>query len=279
MSVDLHKTLDKLTSFFSAKPNDLFYIRSQLGILIFSRHSLLHKWNFARDLINTLIGIENFCEFDKLPESSFLYQENKKLFKNEHACFIKYVNRLNAVVLQTIISQDCFRRLYIESRFLGNENYTQTNGIVFQNQPKRKIIKGILVSDYLKNKTSEEQKDIIRPCIDYIFKEYTLPENENYLSGEVLDAHFRNILYTNGKFFFFDHDHIYAKPISKSAYLYFLLKGDNHPLYAYFCQIFNIKESEEEYASIWLQGNDLQKAAVSNKSLIEKYCGIVGIKS
>lgn len=56
-----------------------------------------------------------------------------------------------SLIYRSVITTDIAgRNLYVEGKYLGIENYQTENGLKYNDTPKRKIISGTMLGDYLK---------------------------------------------------------------------------------------------------------------------------------
>lgn len=254
--------------FYKTNFASIFYFKTKSCLYLFKNNAFLFNHEFFSDFIlkHYSASMERF-DFGVLKESSRLYQEHYNLFKPDTVMF-KYVNR-TGIISKSVISSDQAQNLYIESEYLGLENYTPETNIRYVDQPKRKILEGKTVEDIMKNMSSEERVSLLTKLFDELFDTY---KEGDLLNGILLDSHLDNILYLDGKFIFFDKDVIYAKPIPKILVIYRALYGRKE--YEHFVKYYGLEENIEKCQSIYqIMGNnpDMIKARINNQNLIDFY--------
>ena len=175
-------------------------------------------------------------------------------------------------VAKSIISiGNNYQDIYIESHYLGLENYKIDQGRKFVDVPKRKILSGTTVGSYLKGINLDEQKIFLKIFFDWLFLTYQLPEDSQRVKGIVCDSNLDNFLILNNKFILIDHDFI-GNDIEKSLCLWYTLLAGQHPLYIYFADLYGLQKFDKECPHpLALRNVSLEKAAILNKDLIEKY--------
>ena len=155
---------------------------------------------------------------------------------------------------------------------MGSDNYQPDNGRRYLDTPRRKIVQGITLRDYLQNKTDEEQKKILKNFFDWLFETYQYPGDEDKLDGRMVDCNLMNFLVCDGKFIPIDIEFEIEGGVSKDLCMWYALgrKNIRSPHYTYLLDIYGLKELTGPHP-FWMENKNLAKAAVLNKALYDKY--------
>lgn len=270
-----------LINTFLAKDNisDLFYIQTCASLFIFSKKLCSFDTLFFRDFFLRNAGCYEHYDFKLMPYNCRLYREHINSFKNENALLFKYIRR-NGLISKSLITCS-FRNndLFIESEYLGKENYQVFQGIKYQDTPKRKISQGVTLMDCLKEKTEQDRKKLLTSFFDWLFSEYRSERDENSLKGLVLDCHLNNFLVRDDQFLFIDKDVVFDGDIPKNMCLWWALEAGEPPgykdsqLYAYFTELYGLEKFDTAHYChpLYKRNENLEKAAVLNKELLDKY--------
>jgi len=264
-----------LALLLKAEDDDIIYIQNPDILFLIQKNSLsknipfLSQWlckHGARSELTT-IGI--------LDKTSLLYKEHISLFKKEVIAF-KYASRIG-IINRTILTQKS-NNLYLENKYLGMENYTQTEYIKFQDNPPRKIIDGIEVYEFLKDKNKYERITILKELCDYLLKKYASKTDNNKVQGILLDANTTNIIINSDGFHFIDTDVVSPHDIDRNAFLW----GLNVPEYKELTNLYNLKDKSDEFKKTHPISNqysiEIEKAKRKNYHLFNKYFSSEGIK-
>jgi len=146
-------------------------------------------------------------------------------YKNIKA--IKYALRTGIINKIVLTQNKRTKTIYTESEFLGIENYVPYKNVCYVNQPKRRILKGIVFYDYLFKQPEENRINILVEFYDWLFKKYKV-NDKNKVSGVVLDCHFNNFLKTKRGYYYFDRESLLNCNIDKSYILYRSLYETNY---------------------------------------------------
>ena len=262
---------------------NLYYIKTPTLLFIFSDRSFTANTDFTQGYVIEYLKKRGQWNFGKLKESSLLYKEHYEEFKYHNILFYKYIDR-DGLINKSIVSQDKETgEIYVESQYIGKEYYNTDDGnVIYADQPKRKVIKGTIITQYLSNKTLEEKRLIMRNVFDYLFSNYPAKsQNKNKVSGVLLDAHFANILVNDDGFHFIDKDIISEHDLSKSQFLYRVLKTTPH--YHYFLSYYNLDDESKGYLKSYplelRNTKNMQLLRTRNKYLLDKYFGDSGFSA
>ena len=265
--------------FFSSGYDGLFYIQTISSLFIFKKQYLSKYYNFLKIFMLYHSCRNTEWNFGILDKNCDLYIEHKESFE-KGVVLHKYMSRFG-IINHTIISTDKSGKLYSQSEYLGMENYHSDNKMKYVNQPRREIIDGITLSEYIKNKNEIEKKAVLRCFYDYLFKTFPSDTDKNKVQGILLDAHSDNVIINNDGFHFVDRDVVYSEDVKKSLVLWDTL--GNTPLFYHFMNYYNLPADNEDYTKTHpcLHQNtpDMQEAAKKNKKLFKKYFGPDGLKS
>lgn len=261
----------------------LYYIMTDRLLFIFSAKSLSVSPDFMQDFLFNYLKKRSKWSFGKLNPSCFLYREHYKSFAHDDVLLYKYLARGGLINKSTVSKDKKTDELYIESQYLGRELYSSEsdeNNIVYADQPKRKILKGITVNKYLANKSAMMRRLIFRNVFDYLFSTFPAESGDkSKVSGVLLDAHMDNIIVNDDGFHLIDKDVICSADLSKSQVLYRNFKSS--PNYKYFLDYYGLADESEEYLKSYpLEHRDteeMQRLRVANASLLKKYFSEVGL--
>ena len=251
---------------------NLFYIQNNVFLVIFSNKLFQYDCDFVYNFLHNCLFYSTSFHFKILSPDCALYKEHVDMFKSGNALLYKYIWRYG-LVYRTIISNDYEGSdLYLETAYLGLDNYHTDNGRKYLNTPRRKIVKGTTVTDYLKGKTDEEQKKILKAFFDWMFSTYQHPEDKDKLDGKMVDCNLSNFLINGENFIPIDIEFEMESGLPKDYCLWYALgrKEDYLPLYEYFCDIYGLKK-KTSFPLFWQYNKNLEKAAVLNKDLRDKY--------
>lgn len=249
----------------------LFYIKANDVLFIFSQKILQTNSDFWRNFFLFHNNRTECHDFGVLPASSPIFKEHIKEFESSKLLCVKY-RKTFGLVYQTKISygknpQD----LYLESQYLGLENYEIDNGRQYRPVPRRKILKGITLDDYLAGKTRDQQREIWTRFFDWLFIKYA-SDDDTKIKGDVTDCNPGNFLVSDDKFIFIDTE-LTGPDVDKGLCIWYAL-GPDHELYKYFLDRYNAKEYPRDFTHpFWGKNIGLEKAAIKNKDLLDKYFG------
>ena len=253
----------------------LYYIMTDRLLFIFSAKSLSTNPDFMHDFLFNYLRKRSRWSFGKLNSTCFLYIEHYKSFIQDNVVLYKYLARGGLINKSTVSKDSKTNELYIESQYLGKENYLpEDNNVVYADQPKRKVLKGITVNKYLANKSAMMRRLIFRNVFDYLFNTYPSESGDkSKVSGVLLDAHMDNIIVNDDGFHFIDKDVICSSDLSKSQILYRNFKDS--PNYRYFLDYYGLTDESEEYLKSYpLDHRDteqMKQLRVTNAALLKKY--------
>ena len=263
-----------VSSILFANNNDdnLFYIQTPSCLLLFSKKAFRHNCIFIQDYFYSILSYLNKPSFKIMSPDCSLYKEHIDKFKSDNVLLYKYLWR-GGLVYRTIISKDADGSdLYLETSYLGLDNYQADNGRKYLNTPRRKIVKGITVYNYLKNKTDEDQKKILKDFFDWLFETYQYPNDKDKLDGRMVDCNLSNFLIKGKNFVPIDIEFEMEDGLSKDLCLWYALgrKEVASPHYGYFLDVYNLKRMTGPHP-FWIENKNLETAAVLNECLREKY--------
>lgn len=266
-------TSNFICSFLKNEHNyNLFYIQTDSFLLIFSKEVFRYDFNYIYDFFYSLSFYSSLLSFKIMSPDCALYKEHINTFYSDNVLLYKYAWR-NGLVCRSVITKDSKNSdLYLETNYLGTENYQTDNGRKYLDTPRRKIEKGITVQDYLNNKTDEKQKKILKDFFDWLFEVYQYPDDKDKLDGKMVDCNLRNFLVHDGKFIPIDIEFEIEGGLSKDMCLWYALgrKSVYSPHYEYFLNLYGLKQPTGPHP-FWKENKNLAKAAVLNKELQEKY--------
>lgn len=251
---------------------DLFILQNDHILFVFSKEIYLHDTFFIYNYFIRNDSIDKLYNFRILPETCDLYKEHIDAFKNKNVLLYKYSDRIGIIKKTTITYEN--DDLFIEEKFLGIENYEVDNGRKYTDIPKRKIISGITLMDYLKNETDEQQKRILKNFFDWLFATYQHPTEKDKLDGKLIDCNLGNVLVSEGKFHLIDQEFSVEYGISKDFCVWYALgiRCISSPYYEYFTELYGLnKISPDEPHPFWLENNGMKKAYALNQNLFNKY--------
>lgn len=226
------------------KNDDIFYLRSTGLLFLLKRDSLFEHYDFIKSYVFDYLNRRGDWNLGILSRDCALYEQHKDMFDSHNVLVCKYIAR-TGIINKSVISTDWKGHLFMESNYLGRENYQDDdNGLIYANQPKREIIDGISVRDYVNGRSHEERMLIYHNAYNYLFTKYA---GSNYakVSGELLDAHMDNVIVNNKGFYFVDKDITYSGELDKSMVLYRQF-GDSAE-YKYFIKYYNLPNMSAEY--------------------------------
>ena len=278
-NVDLLKNNPDLFFLLTASDEDILYVLIPNSMLFIFQKKGLHKASkFMNDYFSTISRHKDWkCKYGILSENCELYKEHVQSFKKD-ALLYKYVNR-HGLINRSLITEDR-SGLYIENQYLGTENYKADNGIIYDNQKKRKILEGITVEEYIQNKSPIETRVIMRNMYDSIFAQYPASDgSKDKVSGILLDLHTRNVIINKDGFHYIDKDVIYDKDLDKSLVLFRRL--GNNQLYKDLLGYYKLKDMSANYTSYPLNNMNsdaMKKAKIANAELFAKYLTADGLE-
>ena len=258
------------------KNSELMYVQTSALLYIFSKEIFKHDLSFFNDFLSVNGNIDERYKFGILSTKCELYQEHNNGFKKENALCYKYIGRDDrSLIYRSVITTDIAgRNLYVEGKYLGIENYQTENGLKYNDTPKRKIISGIMLGDYLKEMPLEKQKSILTVFFNWFFSTYQSDTDKKSLKGTVADCHLNNFLISDGKFVFIDFDVVYKGDILKDLCLWYACKWGTHPLYSFFTELYELQKYEPNNCPshpFVMKNKNREKAGVLNKDLFDKY--------
>ena len=256
--------------------NNLFYIRTLNKIFVFSKKVFQYNACFIRDYM--YIPEPNaFYTLGFLPEGSPLYKENIEGFKKENVLLCKYFKKVGIIQKSMISCSSEKKELFKEITFLGIENYHHPY-INFQNLPKEKIVCGYTVENYIRGKSEDEKRKILKVFFDWLFSTYSAENDETKLKGIIADSHLSNFIVTDEGFLFIDQDVVSKRDFSKDDCLWYALMRIKHDenLYEYFRELYGLKKVDSlstfhPFFEKNLKKSYMAEAAVLNKNLLDKY--------
>ena len=263
--------------------SSLYYIMTDRLLFIFSVKSLSVNPDFMQDFLFNYLKKRSRWSFGKLNTSCFLYREHYQSFEENGVILCKYLARGGLINKSIITKDDKTDELYTESQYIGKEQDSpefKDGNIVYADQPKRKILKGVTVNKYMSNKSAILRRLIFRNVFDYLFNTYPAESGDKTkVSGVLLDAHMDNIIVNEDGFHFIDKDVICSSELSKSQILYRNFKDS--PNYRYFLDYYGLNDESEEYLKSYpLEHRDTEKMRelkVKNASLLKKYFTEAGL--
>lgn len=267
------------TLFSSSGYDGLYYIQTISSLFVFKRMYLSKYYDFLK-IFMLYHGCRNAkWNFGILDETCDLYKLHKKSFDN-NVILHKYISRFG-IINHTIVSTDEQGKLYSESEYLGMDNYHSDNKMKYVNQPKREIIDGITLSEYMRNMDEIEKIAVLRNFYDYLFKTFPSDTDDTKVQGILLDAHSDNVIVNNDGFHFVDRDVMYAEDVKKSLVLWDSL--GHTPLFYHFMKHYNLPEDNEDYTQthpcLHTNTPDMQIAAKKNKEMFKTYFSQEGLQS
>ena len=264
--------------FFAIGEEGLYYIQSKGSLFIFKREGLLNNYKFLSIFMYSHVcnGLE--WKFGRLDETSILYQEHYEAF-NKDAILYKYIHHLGLIARTVISKDDKNNKLFMESDFLGLENYKESKNslLLYQNQKKREIYEGVSLGEYLQDKSYIEEITTYRYVLDYLFSHYS--SGSNKVSGKLLDCHRGNIIINSSGIFPIDQEIIYKVPIDKNMLIYRLCSH----LYDHFVKYYKLPSipasQYKNYPTDQQKTENMVLAHQKNHHLFTKYFGEIGLKS
>lgn len=264
--------------FFSSGYDGIYYIQTMSSLFVFKRVYLAKYYDFLK-IFMLYHGCRNTeWKFGILDKTCDLYKEHKESF-DKNVILHKYISRFG-IINHTTISEDENGKLYSESEYLGIENYHSDNKMKYVNQPKREIIEGITLSEYVKNMSEIEKIATFRQFYDYLFETFPSDTDQNKVQGILLDSHSDNVIVNNDGFHFVDRDVMYSEDVKKSLVLWDSL--GHTPLFYHFMKYYNLPEDNEDYTQTHpcLHPNtpDMKEATKKNKEMFKKYFSQEGLQ-
>ena len=252
----------------------LYYIMTDRLLFIFSAETLSVNPDFMQGFLFNYMKKRQRWSFGKLHPACFLYTEHYKSFAQDNVILYKYLARSGLINKSVVTKDKESNDLYIESQYLGKENFIRDNDVIYADQPKRKVLNGITVNQYLSNKSSMQRRLIFRNVFDYLFETYPAESGDKTkVSGTLLDAHMDNIIVNDDGFHFIDKDIICISELSKSQILYRNFKST--PNYKYFLDYYGLEDESEEYIKSYplehRETEQMAKSRITNASLLKKY--------
>ena len=250
-SFNLNKnTIQVLYSQLQSAPDDnLFCLRTNSLIFILHKNCLKLDYKFLQDYIIQQGLSRNILEFIKLDKDSVLYKEHIGRVKNGEFLW-KYVERYYYISHSFISEDKSDGGIYINSSYVKEKDMVKSEYKI-QHVPqisKRKYIKGITVSDYIKYKSKVEKFLIIDKLLNYIFSTYRDKENPNKVSGDLFDCHLNNFLIAeDGLFHFVDFDLKCTKSLDRGYCIYFMLYKYDIGLYEKFLKRYKLPDKHKYY--------------------------------
>jgi hypothetical protein len=259
----------------SKKDNELLYIRTQCSLFIFPKFVLSMDDEFIKNFLFRHAYTRQFFEFSFLDERSKLYKMHENLFNNGNLIY-KYIDRHNGLVACAVISQNNVKELCCEQFYLGRENYI-SSGICYMDVPKRKIVKGEVVGNYILGMTEDERYSFLCRFFEWLFSRYESPLDKNKVVGEVYDCHLHNFIINEEGFHFIDRDVTVDQDLDKAFCLdYCCCIHGFTDLYYKLIAYFGFEDKRNYYHEMradWWQKSKLQfeNARMQNKNLFDLY--------
>ena len=228
----------------SQKTDDIFYLRSTGLLFLLKKEAFVGHYELIKGYVFDYLNRRGDWNLGILPHDCELYEKHKDIFSDGNVLVLKYIAR-NGLINKSLVSTDWKGQVFIESKYLGRENYqNDDNGLIYADQPRRVIIDGVSVRDYMHGKSYEERMLIYHNVYNYLFTEYAGSDYAK-VSGDLLDAHMNNVIVNNRGFYFIDKDIIYDGELDKSMVLYRQF-GDSAE-YKYFIIYYNLPYMSSEY--------------------------------
>ena len=204
----------------------LFCLKNNEVCYVFNKKVL--EWGedfFKSFLLNSPYQLQWLCTFNQLSPDSELYKEHMARFKKGEFLW-KYVKQRH-IIVHKFISMDKNKQAFVHQQILDDSfviKNSKTPYFLVKNS-KRPFYKGSTVSSALVGKTFEEKKKIFIDLIEYIFKNFSLPDGK--IEARLYDCHLSNfILDEKGVYHFIDDDYISPKPLSKKYIIKRILAHD-----------------------------------------------------
>lgn len=272
-SANLLKNNPEVFLFLLADNETLCYIMVPNNVLfIFKKKSLLNNAKFIKDyMLDTISHHKDWkVMLGILDKNCVLYQEHIKSFDN-HTILYKYINR-HGLINKSVITEEN-GELYVENQYLGIENYHSDNKIIYANQEKRKILDGITVEEYIKDKSQTDTYIILRNMYDSLFEQYPSSDGDREkVSGILLDLHTENVIINNEGFHYIDKDVVYGDNLNKSMVL--CRRLGKSWLYENLIEYYKLKDMSSQYSSYPLNdmnSEDMKRAREANGGIFKKY--------
>ena len=265
--------------YFSAGYEGIYYLQTSCSLYLFKRDALLKNYDFLAHYMYAHKGRNLKWKFGVLDKTCWLYQEHKHAFDNGEILY-KYICRIGLISKNVISYDEETQKMYLESSYLGLDNYKVTDDCVllYKNQDKREIFDGITLQDYLKNKDYVEKITIYRMVLDYLFESYSSAADPTKVDGIVLDCHNQNIIISQNNIHMIDQEIVYKTEIAKNMAIYRLCSQ----YYDYFVKYYNLPDipaSEyQEYPTDNQNTQAMKTAAKKNADLIRKYFSDKGLE-
>jgi hypothetical protein len=213
-SEKINSNFFNLLFIMEAKNNDLVYIKTQHSLFVFPKFVLSIEDEFIKNFLFRHAYTQQFFEFSLLNKASKLYKIHENLF-NDGNLIYKYIDRNNGLIACSIISQNSKGEFYCEQSYLGKENYIPSE-ICYMDVPKRKIVKGEIVGNYVLGMTEDERYLFLCRFFEWLFRQYESPSDKNKVQGVVLDCHLHNFIVNEEGFHFIDRDVAVGQDLDKA---------------------------------------------------------------
>ncbi|MBE7711334.1 MAG: hypothetical protein E7Z92_04250 [Cyanobacteria bacterium SIG31] len=261
----------------------LFYLKNNSQVYIFTKEFLKQDKDFIYNyLLNTRDSLK-YKQIKFLDENHPLYNEHITLSKQGEFCW-KYVRKHNGIFKTSLYKEN--DNIYFKYDFLGLENAIFNDTFTWGNPKPRKYVKGTNLFNIIVSLDEAGQYEIIKKFFDWLFEEFKT-DDENYLSQNLADCHFKNfIVADDGKFYFTDYEYASKVPLEKGYLVYYTLScfkskfhNENNKMYKYFISLYGLKDKIKTYKNMKLKRleefkikeKDKIKKELANKDLISKY--------
>lgn len=270
-----------LIAVFSSDEDDLFCFSSYgdlyekyQSVCIFSKQFFKLDKQFITDFLLFYFKNDD-SHFHILDKKSKLYLKHINKNKNE-VCW-RYRNEFRNISY-FIIMNDNDEITFKRGNF-NNEDEISTYTYNEETTLTSKYVKGVCLREYINNLPDEDKKNALKNFFDYIFKNYSHPEDEtSVISIDYQIANF--IINDSGEYVHIDEQLKSNTPIKKGQMIYRVLKyaqiKNIKELFDYFLKIYNLeydfntcKENFDNRSSIKVSQNNILK----HKQLFEKYFG------
>ena len=198
--------------------DDLYFIQSGSARWIFSGKIKDVNRIFISDYLGkSSVFRLDLPRFKRLDKTCPLYNECKEELK-DGKFLLRYKN-YHGTINKTVLSVDANGDIYKETKILGAENNDPQNGLIVAEEPKRKIIDGVVLSELLYYKSADEIYEKLVALYDWMFSTFQDRNDKDKLSGLSPDCHFNNYLVSDGKFYIIDNEILSVSPVGKDYYL------------------------------------------------------------
>jgi hypothetical protein len=256
----------------SQKDDELLCIRTAKSLFVFPKKVLSMENDFIRQFLWNHGCYREFFEIKPLAVAGgVLLREHQGLFTNGNLIY-KYMQRACGLLQRTIISQDEAGQLWSEITYLGHYGDTMAS-LQYVDVPKRKILDGVMLSDYVDDLTQDEKCPFLCRFLDWLFTEYATTD-PNKVKGVVWDCYLKNFILNDEGFHLIDFDLVAQHDVSKTHCIYYIcaMGGFTRELYlqltAHFGLPGNWQQDEQEHKKDIEQ---LQVMKFSNQELVEHY--------